>query len=96
MKAILTSLLVAAALTGSVLAAPAQEKCKGCCKCEACKCAPCACCKCETCKCAKYQAERLLKRAPRETGALFVWRVAAPMVGGLAASFTLFRLWECF
>lgn len=53
MKAILTSLLVAATLTGSVLAEQAQEKCKGCCKCEACKCAPCACCKCETCKCAK-------------------------------------------
>lgn len=53
MKAILTSLMLAAALTGGALAEQAQEKCKDCCKCEACKCAPCACCKCEPCKCSK-------------------------------------------
>jgi len=53
MKTILMSLMVAATLMGTVLTAQAQEKCTSCCKCEACKCAPCACCKCETCKCAK-------------------------------------------
>ena len=53
MKTILMSLLVAATLTGTALAAQVQEKCTSCCKCETCACAPCACCKCETCKCAK-------------------------------------------
>lgn len=53
MKTILMTALVAMTLMGTALAAPAQEKCKSCCKCDACKCAPCACCKCETCNCAK-------------------------------------------